>query len=93
LTNYRPLAAIITNFMLAAGCRDPDVQVVPIIIGARGAIPSGWSSAIQTLKLEGTPHQQLAARLSALAIEGSTSTFYAWKEESEMVEHILENRH
>ena len=80
LAIYEPLAAIIYEHMFLKYGFKPEVEVIPIVVGARGMIPWFWNDMFQKMNVGVNGATQLANKLSAIAIEGSQVVFKIWRD-------------
>jgi hypothetical protein len=79
LKHYSALRTVIKRHLLAENNNiTPDVQVVPIIVGARGGIPLGWHNDLALLATTPSYTALLAEQLSAAAIKGSHMIYISW---------------
>jgi hypothetical protein len=79
LKHYSALCTVIKSHLLAENNNTtPDVQVVPIIVGARGGIPLGWHNDLALLATTPSYTALLAEQLSAAAIKGSHMIYMSW---------------
>ena len=79
INHYNPLKAVIMDHLFAENNNKlPDVQVVPIIVGARGGIPKDWHTDLALVATTPTHTASLAEQLSAAAIKGSHMICMSW---------------
>ena len=79
IQKYAPMCAIIRDHIIRTTDYNPDIKVVPIVIGVRGTIPADWHMRMIDLKLT-AESTALAVRCSKEALHGSCVIYNVWNE-------------
>ena len=89
ISKYEALVAIIIDHIMLTYGRLPDIKVVPIVVGARGAIPADWDQRMRDLKLVAEGNK-LACSCSRAALKGTQVVHSVWSKQWRIIQNAQE---